>query len=69
MPTVTGDGVSTLERLILADDRAVCMAQFLLDKHKKRASEVPAAGERVQLVEIGTHSKGALFLDGGWINA
>ena len=67
MPTVTGDGASTLERLILADDRAVCMAQFLLDKHKKRASEVPAEGERVQLVEIGTHSKGALFLDGGWI--
>ena len=67
MPTVTGDGVSTLERLILADDRAVCMAQFLLDKHKTRASEVPGEGERVQLVEIGTHSKGALFLDAGWI--
>lgn len=67
MPTVTGDGESTLERLILADDRAVCMARFLLDKHKDRASEVPAEGERVPLVEIGTHSKGALFLDGGWI--
>ncbi|HXU08708.1 MAG TPA: VTT domain-containing protein, partial [Blastocatellia bacterium] len=67
MPTVTGDGASTLERLILADDRAVCMAQFLLDKHKMRVNEVPAEGERVQLVEIGTHSKGALFLDGGWI--
>lgn len=67
MPTVTGDGASTLEKLILADDRAVCMARFLLDKHKKRANEVPPPGERVQLVEIGTHSKGALFLDGGWI--
>lgn len=67
MPTVIGDGASTLEKLILADDRAVCMAQFLLDKHKTRLSEVPAPGERVQLVEIGTHSKGALFLDGGWI--
>jgi len=67
MLTVTGDGASTLERLILADDRAVCMAQFLLDKHKTRANEVPGEGEQVQLVEIGTHSKGALFLDGGWI--
>ncbi|MFY9608809.1 MAG: alpha/beta fold hydrolase [Blastocatellia bacterium] len=67
MPAVTGDGASTLERLILADDRAVCMAQFLLDKHKTRANEVPAEGERVQLVEIGTHCKGALFLDGSWI--
>jgi len=67
MPAVTGDGTSTVERLILADERAVCMAQFLLDKHKTRVSEVPSEGERVQLVEIGTHSKGALFLDGGWI--
>lgn len=67
MPFVTGDGVSTLEKLILADERAVCMARFLLDKHKTRASEVPAKGEHVQLVEIGTHCKGALFLDGAWI--
>jgi hypothetical protein len=67
MTFVTGDGVSTLESLILADERAVCMARFLLDKHKTRASEVPAKDERVQLVEIGTHCKGALFLDGEWI--
>ncbi|HLF84433.1 MAG TPA: hypothetical protein VI837_09685, partial [Blastocatellia bacterium] len=67
MPAVTGDGASTLEKLILADERAVCMARFLLAKHKARAGEVPAKGERVQLVEIGTHSKGALFLDGSWI--
>ena len=68
MPVVAGDGASTLEKLILADARAVCMARFLLDKHKARVSEVPANGERVQLVEIGTHCKGALFLDGSWIN-
>lgn len=67
MPVVIGDGSSTLEKLILADDRAVCMARFLLNKHRVRANEVPAKGERIQLVELGTHSKGALFLDGGWI--
>ena len=67
MPVVTGDGASTLERLILADDRAVCMARFLLDKHKARINDVPAKGKLVQLVELGTHSKGALFLDGSWI--
>jgi pimeloyl-ACP methyl ester carboxylesterase/membrane protein DedA with SNARE-associated domain len=67
MPLVIGDGSSTLEKLILADDRAVCMARFLLDKHRARAGEVPAKGERIQLVELGTHSKGALFLDGSWI--
>lgn len=67
MPVVTGDGASTLEKLILQDPRAVCMARFLLDKHRKRASEVPAKGERVQLVEIGTHCRGAMFLNGSWI--
>lgn len=67
MPVVTGDGKSTLERLILADDRAVSIARFLLEKHKRRLLEVPADGERVQLVELGTHSKGATFLDGSWI--
>ena len=67
MPAVVGDGISTLEKLILDDDRAVCMARFLLKQHKSRASQVPARGERVQLVELGTHSRGAMFLDGSWI--
>src|SRR5438876_7783217 len=30
-----------------------------------RTQQVPAAGESVQLVEIGTHCRGAIFLDGG----
>lgn len=65
-PSVTGDGASTLERLILNDDRAVCMARFLLDKHAGRLWETPRAGERIQLVDIGTHCRGSVFLDGGW---
>lgn len=67
MPSVTGDGVSSLEKLILADDRAVCMARFLMKQHGSRTSQVPTLGERVQLVELGTHSRGAVFLDGSWI--
>lgn len=63
-PTVIGDGKSTLEELILNDERAVCMAAFYLDKHKERLFEIPAAGEHVQLVELGTHCRGAMFLDG-----
>ncbi len=61
---VTGDGVHTLEELILGDDRAVCMAPTHLRRHAERLGEVPAAGERVRLVEIGTHSQGSVFLDG-----
>ena len=67
MPAVVGDGISTLEKLILEDRRAVCMARLLLEQHNSRASQVPARGERVQLVELGTHSRGAVFLDGSWI--
>ncbi|HET9274636.1 MAG TPA: alpha/beta fold hydrolase, partial [Gemmatimonadales bacterium] len=63
-PAVTGDGRSTLERLILEDERAVCIARFLLAKHAARLYEVPAAGEVVPLVELGTHCRGAAFLDG-----
>ncbi|MEK7727414.1 MAG: VTT domain-containing protein, partial [candidate division KSB1 bacterium] len=63
-PAVIGDGKSTLEELILKDERAVCMAAFYLDKHKAHLFEVPLHGHRVQLVEIGTHCRGAMFLDG-----
>lgn len=64
MPVVLGDGRRTLEELILADDRAVCMSDFYLRKNLDRCQHVPAPGERVQLVEIGTHCRGAIFLDG-----
>src|SRR5215470_14280507 len=65
MPVLLGDGERTLKELILADDRAVCMSDFYLRKNAERAHGVPAAGETVQLVEIGTHCRGAIFLDGG----
>ncbi len=64
MLTVTGDGRSTLEELILRDDRAVCMAQFHFKNHRKQLYTVPGGDEIFQLVEIGTHCRGALFLDG-----
>lgn len=62
--TVTGDGVRTLERLILADGRAVCSARFFLRKHRGRLAWVPAAGEIVPLSDLGNHARGTLFLDG-----
>ncbi len=64
MPAVIGDGRRTLEQLILADERAVCVAPVYLARHAARAQDVVAAGERVQLVELGTHCRGAEFLDG-----
>lgn len=61
---VTGDGRRTLEELILADDRAVCLARFFLGQFAARLDDIPAAGERIALSELGTHARGALFLDG-----
>lgn len=63
-PSLTGDGVSSLERLILSDDRAVCMAKFFLGKFDAQLDDVPEAGEHISLTELGTHCRGSLFLDG-----
>jgi membrane protein DedA with SNARE-associated domain len=65
-PEVVGDGRGTLERLILNDRRAVAMARFYCAAQQARLDDVPPAGERVRLVELGTHCRGAIFLDGGW---
>lgn len=64
MPVIVGDGERTLERLVLDDDRAVCLFDHYMDANVDRWLDVPAAGERVQLVELGTHCRGAIFLDG-----
>lgn len=61
---VTGDGVSNLETLILNDARAVLMARFHLEKHSAELKTVLPAGQEFSLVNLGTHCKGALFLDG-----
>ncbi|HSI08162.1 MAG: VTT domain-containing protein [Rariglobus sp.] len=61
---LTGDGRRTLEELILGDDRAVCMGRFFLEKFAARLDDVPVEGARVALTELGTHCRGAVFLDG-----
>jgi len=64
LPSVVGDGRRTLEALILDDQRAVVSAPLFLARHARRLGDVPAAGERVQLGELGTHCRGAVFQDG-----
>ncbi len=68
-PTVTGDGKANLETLILRDKRAIALANTYLERNADRLAEVPAIGEMVSIIDIGTHSKGAIFLDGGWVNS
>lgn len=66
LPTVVGDGRRTLETLILADPRAVCMASAYRAQNAGRLHDVPGDGEVVTLVEVGTHARGAIFRDGNW---
>jgi pimeloyl-ACP methyl ester carboxylesterase/membrane protein DedA with SNARE-associated domain len=66
-PRVIGDGKSNLAELILSEPRAVCMAKFYLNKQPERLFDIPKMGEAVQLVEVGTHCRGAIFLDGAWV--
>ena len=63
-PTVVGDGESTLERLILADPRAVCMADHYIRTAGEGAQATPPRGQVVQLAEIGNHCRGTIFRDG-----
>lgn len=64
MPEVVGDGRRTVEELIWDDPRAVALADRYLAAQGDNRERVPASGERVPLVEIGTHCRGAVFLDG-----
>jgi hypothetical protein len=63
-PELVGDGRSTLEELVLADARAVAIAHVYRAELGSRREVVPAAGERVKLIDIGTHARGSIFLDG-----
>ena len=62
-PTVTGDGTSTLERLILSDRRAVAIAHIYRREHPDAATRIPAANEVIELTQVGAHSRGTIFLD------
>ncbi|MBN9656736.1 MAG: VTT domain-containing protein [Acidobacteria bacterium] len=63
-PVVVGDGVTPLQALILRDDRAVCLAPVYERLCRRSLDEVPQPGEPVQLVEIGSHCRGAVFTNG-----
>jgi pimeloyl-ACP methyl ester carboxylesterase/membrane protein DedA with SNARE-associated domain len=64
LPMVIGDGTSTIGHLVYRDARAVAIADAYEKDLGERWHQVPAANEKVCLVEVGTHSRGAIFLDG-----
>lgn len=65
LPEVVGDGQRTLEQLILDHPRFVAQAQHYLKMNAGSLDTIPASGETHRLVDLGTHCRGAIFLDGG----
>ena len=63
-PVVVGDGKRTLAALVRDDPRAGRIPHMYLPRLGAEQSRVPAAGERVCLVLVGNHCKGAIFRDG-----
>lgn len=63
-PVVTGDGVSTLEELILSDERAVLLADTYLTRFAGEKHTVVPVGQAVRLVEAGNHCQGCIFRSG-----
>jgi len=49
----------------LRDERACCLAGMYLGRLKRKADDVPLRGEVVPLAELGSHCRGAVFLDAG----
>ncbi len=68
-PFVIGDGEANLEDLILDDKRAICLAESYFKQNSDDLLSVPEKGEKVQIIDIGTHSRGAIFLDGEWMKS
>jgi membrane protein DedA with SNARE-associated domain len=63
-PVITGDGVRTIEELILDDPRAARIAGTYLSRFAHRRHEILAPGELLKLVEAGNHAQGCIFRDG-----
>jgi hypothetical protein len=63
MLSVRGDGLKTLEALILEKERAKIQWQVLKEKFRSRLAEVIPKGEAIELISIGNHCLGTKFLD------
>ena len=63
-PVLVGDGCKSLEQLIMENPRTHYMAHYLLDLHKDTLDLVLDDKELFKAVEIGSHCRGSVFLDG-----
>lgn len=63
-PVITGDGFSTVRRLIETDPRYSLQSGLFFARHASVLDTVLARGERLPLTIAGNHAQGTTFLDG-----
>jgi hypothetical protein len=63
-PYVTGDGVTTIESLVLKDRRLRLQFDIFRRRHQQRWYEQLAEGQRLRLAFAGNHCQGTMFRDG-----
>ncbi len=61
--SITGDGKKTIQELILEKDRAKIHWKTLKQRYADRLMEILSANERLELVSIGNHCLGTMFLN------
>ena len=60
---ITGDGVSTIADLVRNNDRYLLQWKQITAIYNQRLNDVPASGERIELIPYGNHSRGSKFTD------
>ncbi|QHT71787.1 hypothetical protein GXP67_36550 [Rhodocytophaga rosea] len=65
--TLTGNGKSSLQKLILNHQRARLQYEVLAEKYQVLMKEVLADGNKITLVYIGNHCRGTKFVDGNYL--
>jgi len=61
---VVGNGNKNVRQLVEENPRAKLQMDYLQERHKGMLNMVPQKDEKIELVSIGNHCRGATFLDG-----
>lgn len=64
MLNLVGNGSSTIQELILANDRAKLQWHTLKIRYQDQLNDILEEGQKIELVAIGNHARGTKFLSG-----
>lgn len=64
---VTGDGNNNIEELIKRNSRALVYFKNIKKRHPDLMNYIPNNGEKIELISIANHCRGATFVDGNYL--